>query len=83
MVDGGGVCVTMDCTDVDENGVPDVCDPVLCPGDLNGDEIVDAADLGLLIGDWSRTDSDADLNDDGVVDAADLGLLIGAWGLCG
>ena len=83
VVDGGGVCVTMDCTDVDENGVPDVCDPVLCPGDLNGDEIVDAADLGLLIGDWSRTDSDADLNDDGVVDAADLGLLIGAWGLCG
>ncbi len=83
VIDGGGVCVTADCTDVDDNGVPDICDPVLCPGDINGDEMVDAADLGLLVGAWGDSDSDADLNGDGGVDAADLGLLIGGWGLCG
>jgi len=52
-----------------------------CPGDLNGDGVVDGADLGLLLGQWG-TDGLADLNGDGVVDGADLGLLLGAWGPC-
>jgi len=47
--------------------------------DLNGDGVVDGADLGLLLGQWGA-DGPADLNDDGVVDGADLGLLLGAWG---
>ena len=51
------------------------CQPVL--GDLNGDRIVDAADLGLLIGGWG-TDH-ADLNEDGTTDSGDLGLLIANW----
>ena len=46
-------------------------------GDLNGDGIVNAADLGLLIAAWA-TDG-ADLNGDGTTNAADLGLLIAAW----
>ncbi len=50
------------------------------PGDLNGDGVVDGADLGLLLGAWgSTTNAAADLSDDGVVDGADLGLLLGAW----
>jgi len=49
------------------------------PADLNGDGVVDGADLGLLLGQWG-SDGPADLNDDGVVDGADLGLLLGAWG---
>ena len=55
-----------------------------CLGDINDDGVVDAADLGLLIGSWGACSGscDADLNDNGVVDAADLGFLIGAWGLC-
>lgn len=48
-------------------------------GDLNGDGVVDGADLGLLLGAWDTADDAADLNDDGVVDGADLGLLLGAW----
>lgn len=48
-------------------------------GDINGDGVVDGADLGLLLGAWDTGDPDADLNDDGVVDGADLGLLLGAW----
>jgi hypothetical protein len=50
-----------------------------CFGDLNGDGIVDGADLGLLLGAWDSDDPIADLNGDGIVDGADLGLLLGAW----
>jgi len=49
------------------------------PADLNGDGVVDGADLGLLLGQWG-TDGPADLNNDDVVDGADLGLLLGQWG---
>jgi len=53
-----------------------------CPADLNGDDQVDGADLGLLLGQWNSDASSADLNGDDVVDRADLGLLLGAWGPC-
>ncbi|MFO0873953.1 MAG: multiheme c-type cytochrome [Phycisphaerales bacterium] len=49
-------------------------------GDLNGDGVVDGADLGLLLGAWGSRGGPADLNGDGVVDGADLGLLRGNWG---
>jgi hypothetical protein len=52
-----------------------------CPADLNGDGVVDGADLGLLLAAWS-TDGAGDLNDDDTVDGADLGLLLAAWGDC-
>jgi len=51
--------------------------------DLNGDGIVDTADLGILIGAFGTADSVADLNGDGIVDTADLGNLIGAFGTTG
>jgi hypothetical protein len=55
-------------------GLPFVC------GDVNGDEIVNGADLGLLLGAWGPANgSPFDLNHDGVVDGADLGLLLGCW----
>ncbi|MBQ72365.1 MAG: hypothetical protein CMJ67_05610 [Planctomycetaceae bacterium] len=41
-VDGGGNRITHECVD----------EKVPCPGDLNGDGMVDAADLGLLIAIW-------------------------------
>jgi len=54
-----------------------------CEGDLNGDDVVDGADLGLLLGEWGAGPGAAsDLNGDGVVDGADLGLLLGIWGPC-
>ena len=52
-----------------------------CPGDLNGDGEVNAADLGLLLVDWA-VDGPGDLNDDGIINAADLGLLLAEWGFC-
>ena len=48
--------------------------------DLNGDSIVDTADLGILIALFGRTDDLADLNNDGVVDTADLGIMISRFG---
>lgn len=53
-----------------------------CGGDLNGDRVVDGADLGLLLGAWNAASSGADINQDGTVDGADLGLLLGGWGPC-
>lgn len=51
----------------------------IVPGDLNGDAVVDGADLGLLLAAWDTPDAAADLNADGVVDGADLGLLLSFW----
>jgi hypothetical protein len=53
-----------------------------CPADLNGDAIVDAADLASLIGSWGLANVAADIDVSGAVDASDLAALIGAWGPC-
>ena len=56
-----------------------------CVGDLNGDNIVNGADLTLLLGSWGiclTEDCVADINADGTVNGADLTLLLGAWGNC-
>ncbi|MFO0828965.1 MAG: esterase-like activity of phytase family protein [Phycisphaerales bacterium] len=47
-------------------------------GDLDGDEVVGAIDLGILLGAWGGA-GPGDLDGDGVVSAADLGILLGAW----
>ena len=51
------------------------------PGDINGDGIVDGADLGSLLAAWGPCPPPCpqDLTDDGIVDGADLGLLLSAW----
>ncbi|MCE2881947.1 MAG: hypothetical protein LW636_06280 [Planctomycetaceae bacterium] len=48
------------------------------PADLNGDGVVNAADLSTLLGQWGSAGS-ADLNGDGIVGAPDLSILLGAW----
>jgi hypothetical protein len=54
-----------------------------CPGDVDGDSDVDAADLsGLLIAWGSMNGGGADVNRDGLVTAADLSLLLVNWGSC-
>ena len=69
-----GNCIAIDCDD---------CDSALsCLGDINGDLLVDSADLGLIIGAWGTANPSIDLNGDGLVDSGDLGLVIGAWGQC-
>ncbi len=56
-------------------GLP-VASPV--PADLNGDGVVNGADLGILLGAWGTTGGD--INGDGTTNGADLGLLLGSWG---
>lgn len=52
-----------------------------CPSDLSGDGVVDATDVGIVLGAWG-TSGVGDITGDGVVDAADLGAVLGAWGPC-
>ena len=47
--------------------------------DINGDGLVNGADIGLLLGGWGQPGI-TDLNGDGDTNGADLGLLLGAWG---
>jgi ligand-binding sensor domain-containing protein len=52
-------------------------------GDIDGNGVVDAADLAILLGGWGpcgRGACPSDLDGDGDTDAADLALLLGAWG---
>jgi hypothetical protein len=48
-------------------------------GDLNGDGVVNGADLGILLGSFGATSGPGDLNGDGVVNGADLGILLAGW----
>ena len=69
--------------DCDGNGVPNECEPGSCgnesPGDVDGDGIVNATDLALLLAAWDSADLTADLTGDGTVDAADLSVLLAHW----
>ncbi|MCA9284146.1 MAG: hypothetical protein KDA22_02955 [Phycisphaerales bacterium] len=55
--------------------------PPPCIADLDGNGVVNGADLGLLLGNWGGAGL-GDLNDSGSVDGADLGILLAAWGPC-
>ena len=58
-----------------------VCD---CHGDLTGDGVVNAADLGVLLSSWGLTGPSGvgDTNHDGLVNAADVSILLSGWGAC-
>jgi endonuclease I len=55
----------------------------VCDSDINGDGVVDTADLGQLLAAFGSSGPGlpTDLNGDDVVDTADLGILIGEFGL--
>ena len=48
------------------------------PGDLNGDDAVNAVDLGILLSQWGN--AGADLDGDGTTDARDLAIVLANWG---
>ena len=54
------------------------------PADLNGDGVVDGADLAILLAAWGpcppKGSCQADFDGNGVVDGADLTTLLAAWG---
>lgn len=53
-----------------------------CLGDVDGNGIVDAADLGLMLAAWDTTRQATDLDGNGVTNGGDLGLLLLSWGAC-
>ncbi len=55
-------------------------EPPALLGDINGDCIVDGADLGLLVSAWGTNDPAADLDGNGTVNGGDLGLQLGNFG---
>jgi hypothetical protein len=60
----------------------DVPETSSCDGDVNGDDVVDAMDVSLVLGYWGRDFADCDLNQDGTVGAEDLTIVLGRWGAC-
>ena len=72
--------------DHDGDGIPDECAEGDCDADINGDGVVDGADLGLFFVAWGPCPGDeigcpGDISDDGVVSGIDLGLFCASWGL--
>jgi hypothetical protein len=52
---------------------------ISCPGDLNGDRVVDHSDLGILLAAYG-VDDGGDLDGDGDTDQSDLGALLANYG---
>lgn len=58
--------------------------PSECPGDTNGDDLVNGADLSVLLSQFGQSvapGTGADLNGDGFVNGADLSVLLGRFGV--
>ncbi|MCE2884972.1 MAG: choice-of-anchor B family protein [Planctomycetaceae bacterium] len=64
---------------VDDFKIVNVDCTATIPGDLNGDGLVNAADLAGLLSAWGATSGAADINGDGTVNATDLAILISNW----
>jgi len=74
--------------DANANNIPDCCEQgvaCFCP-DIDGNGVVDAIDLAIVIGYWGTNGGkeypQADIDRSGDIDAADLAALLGAWGPC-
>ncbi len=66
----------------DLSAAPAVCEMAApCDGDANGDLVIDATDLMLLIPDWHFIDTH-DVNNDGVIDMLDLVWTMENYGPC-
>ncbi|MBL9148499.1 MAG: hypothetical protein JNM94_07375 [Phycisphaerae bacterium] len=72
--------------DVHGPGEPIVPEFGDCLGDLDENDVVNGADLAILLGNWGPTGAfgsfASDLDDSGAIDGADLAILLGFWGQC-
>lgn len=77
-------------TEIVESGIDDfsvrqvTCNEVECPGDLNGDGVIDLQDLAQLLGHYGTTSGATyemgDLDGDQDVDLGDLAALLAVYG---
>lgn len=56
--------------------------PQPCPGDINGDRVVDSTDLSILLGNFGGPGGAAqgDVDGNGIVDSTDLAILLSVFG---
>jgi len=77
--------VTNSCGEaVSDEAIISVGPPPSCPGDTNGDNQVNGADLSVLLGQFGQSvppSTGADFNGDGLVNGADLSVLLGQFGM--
>lgn len=64
------------------SGLGQPVQPGGCDADLNGDGMVNADDLGLLLNDFGTASTATDLNGDGIINADDLSILLNNFGGC-
>ena len=53
---------------------------VNCPADKDGNNVIDGADLTIVLNGWGT--SSGDIDGSGSVDASDIAALLNAWGSC-
>ena len=93
LVANGGTLITNGCPiyarSATINGTVDDPDAIIiieeapgCPGDADGNNVVDGVDLAIVLGAWGSNDAAADVSGDGTVDGVDLAIVLGAWGGC-
>ena len=59
--------------------------PPVCAGDVDGNGLVNAPDLAILLSVWGTNAAgfpSADTNRDGLVNGPDLSRLLSSWGIC-
>lgn len=66
-------------TNVVANQTLTLTEPFPSP-DLNGDSIINGADIAMMLSAWGSTEAIGDVNGDGVVDGADLAIVLSSWG---
>ena len=67
---------------VTTSGPKGIINPPDCPGNLNGDNVVDITDLFVVLNNWGAAGGVADINGDNVVDITDLFVVLNNWGAC-
>jgi hypothetical protein len=53
-----------------------------CNGDVNCNQVVDVADLDVILSLWNQDVDGIDISGDGIIGIADLLMLLEAWGPC-
>jgi hypothetical protein len=73
------------CSDGNGNGQADACEATACPGDTNGDNVVNNIDLQAVLDGWMTStgnpnyNPNADFNSNGVIANEDLQVILDNW----
>lgn len=75
--------------DTNANNIPDCCEqgiPCACDADIDSNDVVNAIDLAIIIGNWGTDGGkdypQADIDGSGTIDGADLATVLSNWGPC-